>query len=97
MKLYFDNALGWQLPGQQSADAVRIDVPGTPAELAAWLNVRRFPAVPDETPATPLNPTHVFDWLCDQATPAQVEEGFVALGVRFHELRSAVRQQETVQ
>lgn len=42
MKLY--HWLGrWQLPGQQDKGASRIDIPNTPAEMAAWLNERRVP------------------------------------------------------
>jgi hypothetical protein len=31
---------GWQIPGNQDKRAERVDVPSSPAELAAWLNVR---------------------------------------------------------
>jgi hypothetical protein len=41
-KLYH-HAGSWQLPGQQDKKAERVDVPGQPAELAAWLNSRRVP------------------------------------------------------
>jgi hypothetical protein len=33
----------WQVPGKQDKKAERVDVPGSPAELAAWLNVRGVP------------------------------------------------------
>lgn len=42
-KLYHDAGEGWQIPGQQSKAAERIDVPNPPAELAAWLNARQVP------------------------------------------------------
>lgn len=35
---------GWQIPGQQDRKAARVDVPSSPAELAAWLNERAVPA-----------------------------------------------------
>lgn len=38
-KLYRENGL-WVVPGQQGKKAERVDIPSTPAELAAWLNVR---------------------------------------------------------
>jgi hypothetical protein len=42
MKLYHNGQLeGWQVPGKQDKRAERIDVPSSPAELAAWLNHRR--------------------------------------------------------
>lgn len=31
---------GWQIPGAQDRKAARVDVPSSPAELAAWLNER---------------------------------------------------------
>lgn len=41
-KLYHNGQLeGWQIPGEQDKGAERIDVPSSPAELAAWLNHRR--------------------------------------------------------
>lgn len=39
-KLYHNGAL-WQVPGRQDKAAERIDVPGPPDALAAWLNDRR--------------------------------------------------------
>jgi hypothetical protein len=41
-KLYH-HAEGWQVPGRQDKKAIRVDVPSTPPELAAWLNARRVP------------------------------------------------------
>jgi hypothetical protein len=42
MKLYHNGTTeGWQIPGQQDKKAERIDVPSSPADLAAWLNHRR--------------------------------------------------------
>lgn len=38
-KLYHGNG-AWQVPGQQEKGAERVDVPSSPAELAAWLNDR---------------------------------------------------------
>jgi hypothetical protein len=35
---------GWQIPGQQDRKAQRVDVPSSPAELAAWLNERHVTA-----------------------------------------------------
>lgn len=41
-KLYHNGQVeGWQIPGQQDSKARRVDVPSSPADLAAWLNVRR--------------------------------------------------------
>lgn len=41
MKLYHNGEPeGWQIPGKQDRKAERIDVPSSPADLAAWLNVR---------------------------------------------------------
>jgi hypothetical protein len=37
---------GWQIPGQQDRKAARLDVPSSPADLAAWLNERAVPADP---------------------------------------------------
>jgi hypothetical protein len=41
-KLYHNSAR-WQVPGQQDKTAERIDVPASPAELAAWLDARGVP------------------------------------------------------
>lgn len=42
-KLYHDGT-AWQVPGKQAKHAARIDVPRSPAELAAWMNARGVPA-----------------------------------------------------
>ena len=47
-KLY-NHEGSWQIPGQQDRKARRVDVPSSPAELAAWLNDRNVTA--DETAA----------------------------------------------
>lgn len=41
-KLYHQ-AEGWTVPGKQDRDAVRVDVPSRPEELAQWLNDRCCP------------------------------------------------------
>jgi hypothetical protein len=46
MKLYH-HAGSWQLPGKQDRKAARVDVPGAPPELCAWLNARRVPVQGD--------------------------------------------------
>jgi hypothetical protein len=38
---------GWQIPGQQDRKAERLDVPSSPADLAAWLNARHVPPTDD--------------------------------------------------
>jgi hypothetical protein len=45
MKLYYEHTQGgyWELPGQQSKSASRVDIPSTPVALCAWLNERRVP------------------------------------------------------
>jgi hypothetical protein len=37
---------GWQIPGNQDKRAERVDVPSSPAELAAWLNERGVKPAP---------------------------------------------------
>jgi hypothetical protein len=39
----------WQVPGKQDKKAERVDVPGSPDDLAAWLNARRVPVAPCNT------------------------------------------------
>lgn len=52
-KLYH-NGTAWQLPGQQDNGAVRVDVPHSPAEAAAWLNARAVsPGAPGDQLALP--------------------------------------------
>lgn len=65
-KLYH-NGTSWQLPGQQDKTALRFDVPGSPAELAAWLNDRHVPVAVDGG----------FTWL-DDAPPAPTDEAPIA-------------------
>lgn len=45
MKLYKENGV-WMLPGKQGRHAIRVDVPGTPADLVKWLNDRDVPINP---------------------------------------------------
>lgn len=101
-KLYHQDGK-WIVPGQQSKSATRHDVPATPLELANWLNERAATTeasqhVDDETaqssaqdkqpePRQSLNPELVQQWLMDEASGAQIEQLFTALGVRFHEMR----------
>lgn len=107
MKLYFDHITGtWQLPGKQDRAAQRVDVPAAPAELAAWLQAHGVNPLRSESscpkcgdrPAIAADIAESQDtgalteWLLDQATPAQVEQIFAALGARFHELRKAAAQ-----
>lgn len=105
-KLYHQDGQ-WIVPGQQQRHAVRHDIPATPGELAEWLNERTIPRDPiksDETASDPtahqpaiqsaaaIDPTTITEWIMDTATPAQVEQCFAALGVRFQELRRATAQ-----
>ncbi len=46
-------------------------------------------------PIAAIDPTSVTEWIFDQATPAQVEVVFAALGTRFHEMRRAAVQKST--
>lgn len=39
-KLYHEGGF-WLVPGHQSRKALRVDVPGSPFDLAGWLNDRR--------------------------------------------------------
>jgi hypothetical protein len=50
MKLYYDCG-AWTVPGKQSRQADRVAVPGTPGDLAAWLNERAVPLLPFSTMA----------------------------------------------
>lgn len=43
-KLYYQKG-AWEIPGQQDRHATRVDVPNSPAELAAWLNARNVQAI----------------------------------------------------
>lgn len=43
-------------------------------------------------PPTTITRNQVEDWIFDQATPAQIENMFAALGTRFHEMRKASRE-----
>lgn len=60
-KLYHGPA-GWQIPGAQLKTAAKVEVPSSPAPLAAWLNSRRVPLegdafdglVPGNAPARDL-------------------------------------------
>lgn len=47
--------------------------------------------VVEKKPPTPSSADAVTAWIMDEATPAQVEATFTALGVRFHEMRKAVQ------
>lgn len=48
-----------------------------------------IPAAAPPPPPPTLDPAKIEQWLMDEASAAQVERIFTALGVRFHELRKA--------
>ena len=83
-KLYH-NGTDWQLPGQQDTGAVRVDVPHSPAEAAAWLNARAVsPGAPGDQLALPTG---------DQGNPALEASGRRALEAHHRrELEEATRQ-----
>jgi len=63
---------GWQVPGQQGAGAERVDVPNSPAELAAWLNDRGTPSSIDAGGDAAVAPSHAqprVAQLTDQRNP----------------------------
>lgn len=101
MKLYF-HVGRWELPGQQSKGAERVDIPNNPAALCAWLNERRVPIVmplhsppaAESRPAAPVpaapscaTAADLEDFVLNRATIAEVERIFAALGARFAEAR----------
>src|SRR4051812_40858434 len=47
MKLYHEQV--WVIPGKQGRGAERVDVPSSPADLAAWLNERQVSPEPCNT------------------------------------------------
>jgi hypothetical protein len=48
VKLYHSPHRGWELPGQQSKAAFRVDIPSTPVALCQWLQERNVSPEPGQ-------------------------------------------------
>ncbi|MGE0178954.1 MAG: hypothetical protein AB7O91_03935 [Sphingomonas sp.] len=89
-KLYHD-AGAWVVPGEQGRGAERVDVPGSPAELAAWLNdrdVQPVAAAPAEAPEaaddepTPRRGDRYVSPLGADATIQRIDGSMIAEAIR---------------